>query len=430
MSCRKRKNIPLLPVVGFEVRFEEDWPSQAPSCYHGPMLLFDKYVDGRKVETFYACSAQREGKNCSSKTQMPWNHEMMSYDDVIAIHPTKRKFCCQCQKFIREDDSATHIKHEKKTGITNADLIKPSLLFLTPKENTKTNAQYFLSHNTISFLHSTLKRLQISHVVNIGMPRLHEHIQHEIDGTMKSILLDIDERFSMFWPREKFLQFNMFNQHFFHDGSEEIFDEFLQNRSKRKNIAVVLDPPFGGLVDCIVQTIKWMSSRTMDEVNESKKFSIFWIFPYFMEKRITDNFPFMSMLDFQVDYDNHKKFKNALTGRKASPVRIFTNVENERIVLPGERYRFCVPCRRYVSVDNDHCKLCNSCPSKDGRKCRHCEKCKKCVKSSKLHCDSCKRCQIPSHTCRIDDVTTCHLCGEGSHRRKHCPSLGAPPLFK
>ena len=134
-----------------------------------------------------------------------------------------------------------------------------------------------------------------------------------------------------------------------------------------------------------------MSSRTMDEVNESKKFSIFWIFPYFMEKRITDNFPFMSMLDFQVDYDNHKKFKNALTGRKASPVRIFTNVENERIVLPGERYRFvihfgwmvtfcfgidiiqliihvllrfCVPCRRYVSVDNDHCKLCNSCPSK------------------------------------------------------------------
>ena len=46
----------------------------------------------------------------------------------------------------------------------------------------------------------------------------------------------------------------MFNQHFFHDGSEEIFDEFLQNRSKRKNIAVVLDPPFGGLVDCIVQS--------------------------------------------------------------------------------------------------------------------------------------------------------------------------------
>ena len=160
-------------------------------CLHvltGPMLLFDKYVDGRKVETFYACSAQREGKNCSSKTQvlalfldqifipfssdeifylcfiqMPWNHEMMSYDDVIAIHPTKRKFCCQCQKvcanysmyfspplthcrqqFIREDDSATHIKHEKKTGITNADLITPSLLFLTPKENTKTNAVHLL----------------------------------------------------------------------------------------------------------------------------------------------------------------------------------------------------------------------------------------------------------------------------------------------
>ncbi|PIO26208.1 hypothetical protein AB205_0133970 [Aquarana catesbeiana] len=73
------------------------------------------------------------------------------------------------------------------------------------------------------------------------------------------------------------------------------------------------------------------------------------------------------MLDYQVDYDNHTVYKHGKTGRKQSPVRIFTNLSPEKIVLPAsEGYRFCSLCPRYVSSENKHCKTCNTCPSKPG----------------------------------------------------------------
>lgn len=43
----------------------------------------------------------------------------------------------------------------------------------------------------------------------------------------------------------------------------------------------------------------------------------------------------------QVDYDNHPLYKHGKTGRKQSPVRIFTNISAKKVVLPKEEgYRY------------------------------------------------------------------------------------------
>ncbi|OBS58197.1 hypothetical protein A6R68_10676, partial [Neotoma lepida] len=68
-----------------------------------------------------------------------------------------------------------------------------------------------------------------------------------------------------------------------------------------------------------------------------------------------------------VDYANHTLYKHGKTGRKQSPVRIFTNIPPNKIILPTEEgYRFCSLCQRYVSRENQHCVHCKSCTSKPG----------------------------------------------------------------
>lgn len=47
------------------------------------------------------------------------------------------------------------------------------------------------------------------------------------------------------------------------------------------------------------------------------------------------------MIIYQVDYDNHPLYKHGKTGRKQSPVRLFTNISPKDIVLPkDEGYRY------------------------------------------------------------------------------------------
>lgn len=42
-----------------------------------------------------------------------------------------------------------------------------------------------------------------------------------------------------------------------------------------------------------------------------------------------------------MDYDNHPLYKHGKTGRKQSPVRVFTNISPRDIVLPkDEGYRY------------------------------------------------------------------------------------------
>lgn len=145
----------------------------------------------------------------------------------------------------------------------------------------------------------------------------------------------------------------------------------------------------------------------------------------FLSHGFVSFFPSFCMLDYQVDYDNHALYKHGKTGRKQSPVRIFTNIPPNKIILPSEEgYRFCSLCQRYVSRENQHCVHCNSCTSKDGRKWSHCFFCKKCVKPSWIHCNTCNRCALPDHSC-LGPKDGCFICGSLDHKRSNCPSIGA-----
>ena len=47
----------------------------------------------------------------------------------------------------------------------------------------------------------------------------------------------------------------MFNHHFFDKGGEKTLSEFL-NSSDGKDIVLIMDPPFGGLVEVLAATVK------------------------------------------------------------------------------------------------------------------------------------------------------------------------------
>ncbi|XP_036056236.1 rRNA N6-adenosine-methyltransferase ZCCHC4 [Onychomys torridus] len=131
-----------------------------------------------------------------------------------------------------------------------------------------------------------------------------------------------------------------------------------------------------------------------------------------------------NIMEARVDYDNHTLYKHGKRGRKQSPVRIFTNIPPNKIILPAEEgYRFCSLCQRYVSLENQHCMHCNSCTSKDGRKWSHCFLCQKCVKPSWVHCSTCNRCALPDHSC-AGPRDGCFVCGALDHKRSNCPNIG------
>lgn len=132
----------------------------------------------------------------------------------------------------------------------------------------------------------------------------------------------------------------------------------------------------------------------------------------------------MSMVDYKVDYTNHKLYHSGEKGRKqGSPIRIFTNVPLNRIHLPeSEGYRLCRPCEQYRSIENIHCTVCKTCPSKNGSKYVHCNQCALCVKPSYRHCSQCNRCtQIQGHKC-IDYQRnlTCWICRQKGHNEANC----------
>ncbi|XP_047574995.1 rRNA N6-adenosine-methyltransferase ZCCHC4 isoform X3 [Lutra lutra] len=485
---------------GVEVVFPSDPATPAPLCPHGPTLLFVKVNQGKEeTRRFYACSACRDRKDCNffqwedeklsgarlaareahnqkcqpplSRTQcveryaarhqfQPTFHRFFlplllytvlfrRYVKFIELSLSQRKFCQGCQQLLLPDDWEKHQEHRVVGDISITQLKRPSQL-LYPLENKKTNAQYLFTDRSCQFLVDLLSTLGFTRVLCVGTPRLHELIRLKASGekksNIKSLLLDIDFRYSQFYMEDSFCHYNMFNHHFF-DGKAalEVCRTFLQE-DKGEGVIMVTDPPFGGLVEPLAVTFKkliamWKEGQSQD--NSQKELPIFWIFPYFFEFRIRQFFPSFCMLDYQhfhrtficvdeamkygcmleVDYDNHALYKHGKTGRKQSPVRIFTNIPPNKIILPSEEgYRFCPLCQRYVSLENQHCEHCNSCTSKDGRKWNHCFLCKKCVKPSWIHCSICSHCALPDHSCGAPK-DGCFICGELDHKRSTCPKI-------
>nr|XP_019599472.1 PREDICTED: zinc finger CCHC domain-containing protein 4 isoform X1 [Rhinolophus sinicus] len=436
---------------GVEVVLPSDPATPAPLCPHGPTLLFVKVSHGKEeTRRFYACSACRDRKDCNF---FQWEDEKLSgarlaarealnrrcqpplsrvqcverYVKFIELPLSQRKFCQTCQQLLLPDDWEKHCEHQALGDISIAQLKRPSQL-LYPLENKKTHAQYLFADRSCQFLVDLLSTLGFRRVLCVGTPRLHELIRLKASGdkksNMKSLLLDIDFRYSQFYMEDSFCHYNMFNHHFF-DGQAAlaVCRTFLQE-DKGEGVIMVTDPPFGGLVEPLAVTFKkliamWKEGQSQD----NKELPIFWIFPYFFESRICQFFPSFCMLDYQVDYDNHALYKHGKTGRKQSPVRIFTNIPPNKIILPVEEgYRFCPLCQRYVSLENQHCEHCNFCTSKDGRKWNHCFLCKKCVKPSWIHCSICNHCALPDHSCK-GSKDGCFICGELDHKRGTCPRI-------
>jgi hypothetical protein len=141
--------------------------------------------------------------------------------------------------------------------------------------------------------------------------------------------MDIDARFLALLGPLDFCWFNMMNFHFFHsDSGTSVYRDFLSELVKKGgggSLAIVLDPPFGARHEILAASLRRIC-RDARQVSTT----LFWIFPYFMEKKLVceETGLELAMSDYRVGYDNHREFSgNPNTGRKqGSPVRIFTNM--------------------------------------------------------------------------------------------------------
>lgn len=445
---------------GVDVCLTKENLAAAPECPHGPMLLFERFFkDGRPPCRFYACSATRDRKDCSffqwegekvsevrnkahkemiEASRLPFREACNKYKDIFDaldnLHPIRKKclFCHSCGLLFVPKEKEKHQTHDYEQA---GDLCKPTEI-LRPRENEKTQAQYFFSRKATQFIASILKDLGFKNVLCVGAPRLHEEIQcsQTSDDHLDSLLLDIDYRYGQFFPSSKFCWYNMFNHFFFGSQiSEKAFQTFVRS----EGLVLVMDPPFGGLAEVLAGSVKtihdeWRKAHSIEE--KDKELPTMWIFPYFMELHIKAVLPSLTMLDYKVDYDNHPHFKSKQMkgSKRGSPVRIFTNINPADVVLPSaEGYRFCKSCNRYVAPENIHCNKCNGCMSKDGRQYVHCEMCDTCVKPGLEHCITCDRCETKGHSCkRSADAGACHICGELGHKRKDCPTRSSEPPEK
>jgi len=237
-------------------------------------------------------------------------------------------------------------------------------------------------------------------VVCIGCPRIHEAILEKGNKKMKSLLLDIDDRYSSYFPHT-FLHYNMANSHFLGKSSGK-------NRRRMQNIfrfsdCILMDPPYSLRADVLKKSIQLYLKIYSSEKKNPPVFILF--FPFNLKNKVdavfTDNDPFtLKMLDYRIDYDRdfHKDGKKELR-KISSPGRIFTNFSDPGAFTPppclstAQQYRFCSDCKYYVHITNFHCQKCNQCVVFDGKNVKHCFACKKCVKVSWKHCEKCGVCQ-------------------------------------
>lgn len=198
--------------------------------------------------------------------------------------------------------------------------------------------------------------------------------------------------------------------------------------SSSDNVCLFTDPPFAARTEPLTETFKTLAKRYQKLNNHHKILPIFWVFPYFMENYVKKSMPEMEMIDYRVNYTNHKSYSEDSKDRKeGSPVRIFTNVNLNLIKFPSSQksYKFCKKCQKFVSASNKHCDVCKICPSKSGSTYTHCKQCCLCVKPTFKHCFTCGRCTGKDHSCKeFQKHQECWLCHKiGHHVEKKCPSI-------
>ncbi|XP_011505602.1 PREDICTED: zinc finger CCHC domain-containing protein 4 [Ceratosolen solmsi marchali] len=429
-----------------------------PQCLHGPLLLFGREIDGT-INKFYACSACRDRKLCSiyfeygekpldkqklffeqdrKKALRPYNHQKLfiQYNKLMSENPLKRTYCYTCEKLLMISELEKHKEHEIKQNLSDYLMTHPSEI-LKPLENSKKEAQYLFSKKTVKDIINILIDLNAKNVLCIGTPRLHEYITENLEGQMSSLLLDIDGRFHNFFGPLNYCWYNLFNHHFFNENSMYVFKEFL-TQDQGENMYLICDPPFGGRVEPISQTIKTISDlhKNLNKIDTTaNELKIIFIFPYFMEAIIKEKsnppnifggLKDLKMADYKVEYDNHPLFVPKMDNKQqGSQVRIYTNISLNLIKLPeSDGYKYCKKCLRWVTIENKHCKICRNCTSKNGKRYKHCKLCDRCVKPSWQHCKTCNRCSLPNHTCgQRPNIGHCFTCNEAGHTKQECSKI-------
>jgi len=319
-------------------------------------------------------------------------------------------------------ESHAHAGHTVKL-LQVKDIAFPTQ-FLNPCDAKKSRAQYFFAEDACEMLLKNIKKCEYKHVICIGTPRLFEVIRAN-NLNVSSILLDIDSRFENFYPPGQFLIYNMFT-HFFYDKKgerEKQFNHFV-SECKPEETLLIIDPPFGGLLDILQQTISkiWTCFNV-------ESIPTMLVFPYFLENHVARSSPSLLMHDFKVNYSNHPTYTSSTQQQgtnnkhmRGSPVRVFTNIPSAQLSFPTDAYHFCKLCQRYVYNGNRHCKSCNACTSKDGRTYVHCDTCAACVKPNYVHCAPCGGCKPETHVCGdVNALQGCHVCGAADHKRRNCP---------
>ena len=228
----------------------------------------------------------------------------------------------------------------------------------------------------------------------MGTPAIHEAIQSRDNSSTgrDSILLDIDHRIAQFYPRSKFVWFNMFN-HFFQEGErgEDCLDKFIRS-SRGEEMALVVDPPFGGFVELLAQTLDFIFDK-ISRTRGLQQIPILLCLPFFLSSFVSKTLPSLKMSEYRVQYTNHSKYK-----KTSSPVRIFTNIALKDFVLPAEEgYKFCPHCKKSVVTGVTHCHKCKSCTAFGSHAAVHCPDCSRCVKPFLKHCKKCSKCLPVTH---------------------------------
>ncbi|XP_045516659.1 rRNA N6-adenosine-methyltransferase ZCCHC4 [Pieris brassicae] len=410
-----------------------------PMCLHGPTLLFST-----EKGKYFGCASCRDKKDCTLHIdEDDWKKEGVrkrnekyynlipkldkntawkNFNEVKTRHASDRAYCNTCKELFNISQTKKHRgDHRVTTPLTEEQLRNPST-WLPTLENDYREAQYLFAKKAVTTVLGILKNNQIRNILCIGTPSIHEAAQTHPE--FDSILLDFDTRHHQFNPPNKFLWYNMFNNYLF-DGNndEKVLKKFLK-ASKDTGLCIVMDPPFGGRVEPLVHTIKELSA-TYNKLCETEGIlPVIWAFPYFSEPYIRNISPDIKMHDYQVEYQNHKKFQNSKGGRKqGSPVRFYTNLPFATIDLSNDsNYKYCNKCKYWVGKSNVHCNKCKECASKDGTTYEHCNLCNRCVKSTYEHCNTCNRCSQVGHKCGIlVESQSCYKCHEKGHRQLECP---------
>ncbi|KAL8586233.1 hypothetical protein ACOMHN_021498 [Nucella lapillus] len=334
----------------------ENQPGEAPCCPHGPALLFERYTKSKETRKFYACSAFRDRKMCRffrwaddaagrKKGDDPHSTDPI---DVGLGHPlthseyrkryqqfkkqpvSQRSLCSPCGLLLLTEEVKEHEGkgHLIKGGITKAALQRPTSLF-EPQEDNKTYAQYLFTDPVVQFIVDRLEKLNNkTHILCLGTPRLHEAVStmgREGQTKMTSLLMDLDCRYAQVLSEKTFCRYNMFNHHFFDAGGADRFKSFV--REGGAGLVLVTDPPFGGMVEALGATFTKIEDTWRTEAQTDSRLPMVWFFPYFMEKRVLECSPALTMLDYK----------------------------------DGTTYRHCESCQRCVKSTRVHCDTCGLC---------------------------------------------------------------------